>query len=84
LLENELIGKVAVNQLILLEPQKESPCIFSVLIDPSAKNKLTFKTIGKIIHKDISISFKGNIQVQTGILKKTIPVNETIEKKTNP
>lgn len=83
-LENSIIGKITVDQLIILEPQKETQCKFSVKIDPAAKNKLSFKMIGKIIHKDVPISFKGTIRVQTGIFKKTVAINETIQKKEAP
>jgi LEA14-like dessication related protein len=80
-IDNSRIGKITIDQMVTLNPRTESPCIFSVLIEPSSKNKMSFQIINKIIRRDISISFKGTVQVQTGILKKTVLVDETIQRK---
>lgn len=80
-LDDSKIGKLTIDQLNVLEAKKESPCLVSVVIDQSAKNKVNLKTIGKIIHKEIPIRFKGNIQVQSGLFKRTFLLDGIIDKQ---
>jgi LEA14-like dessication related protein len=78
IVQDEIIGKLTLNEPVELKANIETPCPCTLTIDSKAGMQLGFKSIKKITSGELKIRLKGSIIGRIGILHKKLLVDEEL------